>query len=28
VAVHPQFMRAGLTQVYQASALAQELGAR
>ena len=28
VAVHPQFMRAGLTQVYKADALAQELGAR
>ncbi len=28
VAVHPQFMRTGLTQVYQAAALAQELGAR
>jgi hypothetical protein len=28
VAVHPQFMRAGLTQVYKADALATELGAR
>jgi len=28
VAVHPQFIRAGLTQVYKAEALAQELGAR
>jgi hypothetical protein len=28
VAVHPQFIRAGLTQVYQADALAHELGAR
>jgi hypothetical protein len=28
VAVHPQFIRAGLTQVYKADALATELGAR
>jgi peptidase S46-like protein len=28
VAVHPQFIRAGLTQVYQAEALATELGAK
>jgi len=28
VAVHPQFMRAGLTQVYKADALATELGAK
>jgi len=27
VAVHPQFIRAGLTQVYKAEALAKELGA-
>jgi hypothetical protein len=28
VAVHPQFMRAGLVEVYKAEALATELGAR
>jgi hypothetical protein len=28
VGVHPQYMRAGLTQVYKAEALAKELGAR
>ncbi|HTM03971.1 MAG TPA: S46 family peptidase [Vicinamibacterales bacterium] len=28
VAVHPQFIRAGLTQVYKADALAKELGAQ
>jgi hypothetical protein len=28
VAVHPQFLRAGLAQIYQATVLAQELGAR
>jgi hypothetical protein len=28
VAVHPQFIRAGLTQVYKATAIAAELGAK